>query len=150
MGSLRHRAPVRFGKGGYLLSTSRTEPTVAFTPLCTTSRDDSGASAAQVRLSLNSGQIVNFDSPTISPLACSAGDSAETLKLVDSNDVAANWPQRQTSFRDKSCHNTETRHFVVGGRNQTSHGRFRRVKRTCPIHDRVSAFDPKQTFGTKV
>ena len=56
--------------------------------------DDSGASAAQVRLSLNSGQIVNFDSPDNQSLSLQCGDSAETLKVVDSNNVAANWPQR--------------------------------------------------------
>jgi hypothetical protein len=56
--------------------------------------DDSGASAAQVRMSLNAGQIVNLDSPNNKSLSLQCGDSAETLKVVDSNDVAANWPQR--------------------------------------------------------
>jgi hypothetical protein len=56
--------------------------------------DDSGASAAQVRMSLNSGQIVNFDSPDNESLSLQCGDSAETLKIVDSKTVAANWPQR--------------------------------------------------------
>jgi hypothetical protein len=56
--------------------------------------DDSGASAAQVRMSLNAGQIVNLDSPDHKSLSLQCGDSAETLKVVDSNDVAANWPQR--------------------------------------------------------
>jgi hypothetical protein len=56
--------------------------------------DDSGASAAQVRMSLNAGQIVNLDSPNNKSLSLQCGDSAETLKVVDSNEVAANWPQR--------------------------------------------------------
>ena len=56
--------------------------------------DDSGASAAQVRLSLNSGQIVNFDGPDNGFLSLQCGDLAETLKVVHSNTEAANWPQR--------------------------------------------------------
>lgn len=56
--------------------------------------DESGASAAQVRLSLSAGQVVNIDSPDSESLSLQCGDSAETLKIVDSNDVAANWPQR--------------------------------------------------------
>jgi len=56
--------------------------------------DDSGASAAQVRMSLNAGQIVNLDSPDNGSLSLQCGDSAETLKVVDSNTTAANWPQR--------------------------------------------------------
>jgi hypothetical protein len=56
--------------------------------------DDSGASVAKVRLSLNSGQIVNFDSPDNESLSLQCGDSAETLKVVDSKTVAANWFQR--------------------------------------------------------
>jgi hypothetical protein len=56
--------------------------------------DDSGASAAQVRMSLNAGQIVNIDSPDNESLSLQCGDSAEALKIVDSGAVAANWPQR--------------------------------------------------------
>jgi hypothetical protein len=56
--------------------------------------DESGASATRVRLSLNAGQIVNIDSPDNESLSLQCGDSAEALKIVDSNAVAANWPQR--------------------------------------------------------
>ena len=56
--------------------------------------DESGASAAQVRLSLSAGQVVNIDSPDSESLSLQCGDSAETLKIVDSNTAAANWPQR--------------------------------------------------------
>jgi hypothetical protein len=56
--------------------------------------DESGASAAQVRMSLNAGQIVNLDSPDNKSLTLQCGDSAEVLKVVDSEAVADNWPQR--------------------------------------------------------
>jgi hypothetical protein len=56
--------------------------------------DESGASAARVRLSLNAGQIVNIDSPDSKSLSLQCGDSAEALKIVNSDAVAANWPQR--------------------------------------------------------
>jgi len=56
--------------------------------------DDSGASAAQIRVSLNAGQVVNIDSPDNKSLSLQCGDSAQTLKIVDSDDLAANWPQR--------------------------------------------------------
>jgi hypothetical protein len=56
--------------------------------------DESGASAAQVRLSMNAGQIVNIDSPDNKSLSLQCGDSAEALKIVDSEAVVANWPQR--------------------------------------------------------
>jgi hypothetical protein len=56
--------------------------------------DESGASAAQVRLSMNAGQIVHIDSPDNKSLSLQCGDSAEALKIVDSEAVVANWPQR--------------------------------------------------------
>jgi len=56
--------------------------------------DESGASAAQVRLSLNAGQIVNLDSPDNQSLSLQCGNSAEALKIVDSQAVADNWPPR--------------------------------------------------------
>jgi hypothetical protein len=56
--------------------------------------DETGASAAQVRLSLNAGQIVNIDSPDNKSLSLQCADSAEALKIVDSNTLVANWPQR--------------------------------------------------------
>jgi hypothetical protein len=56
--------------------------------------DDSGASAAQVRLSLSAGQIVSLDSPDNESLSLQCGDSAETLKVVDSKTATTNWPQR--------------------------------------------------------
>ena len=56
--------------------------------------DESGASATRVRLSLNAGQIVNIDSPDNESFSLQCGDSAEALKIVDSDVVAANWPQR--------------------------------------------------------
>ena len=56
--------------------------------------DESGASAARLRLRLNAGQIVNIDSPDSKSLSLQCGDSAEALKIVDSDAVAANWPQR--------------------------------------------------------
>lgn len=56
--------------------------------------DESGASATRVRLSLNAGQLVNLDSPDNDSLSLQCGDSAEALKIVDSDVVATNWPQR--------------------------------------------------------
>ena len=56
--------------------------------------DESGTSAARVRLRLNAGQIVNLDSADSESLSLQCGDSAEALKIVDSDAVAANWPQR--------------------------------------------------------
>jgi hypothetical protein len=56
--------------------------------------DESGTSAAQVRLSMNAGQVVNIDSPDNKSLSLQCGNSAEALKIVDSEAVAANWPQR--------------------------------------------------------
>jgi hypothetical protein len=56
--------------------------------------DESGASAAQVRLSMNAGQVVNIDSPDNKSLSLQCGNSAEALRIVDSEAVAANWPQR--------------------------------------------------------
>src|SRR5262245_21231151 len=56
--------------------------------------DESGASAAQVRLSLSAGQIVNLDSSDNQSLSLQCGDSAEALRIVDSQAVADNWPQR--------------------------------------------------------
>jgi hypothetical protein len=43
---------------------------------------------------MNAGQIVNIDSPDNKSLSLQCGDSAEALKIVDSNTLVANWPQR--------------------------------------------------------
>jgi hypothetical protein len=56
--------------------------------------DESGASAAQIRISLNAGQIVNIDGPDSKSLSLQCGDSAETLQIVDSSSLVANWPER--------------------------------------------------------
>jgi hypothetical protein len=56
--------------------------------------DESGSSAAQIRVNLNAGQVVNIDSPDNKSLSLQCGDFAETLKIVDSNSLVANWPQR--------------------------------------------------------
>jgi len=72
---------------------TQTEATAGFTQWYNLA-DESGASAAQVRLSLNAGQIVNLDSPDNKSLTLQCGDSAEALKIVDSQALADNWPQR--------------------------------------------------------
>ena len=56
--------------------------------------DESGASAAQFRISLNARQVVNIDSPDNKSLSLQCGDYAETLRIVDSTAIVANWPQR--------------------------------------------------------
>jgi hypothetical protein len=56
--------------------------------------DESGASAAQIRITLNARQVVNIDSPDNKSLSLQCGDHAETLKVVDSGALVANWPQR--------------------------------------------------------
>ena len=45
--------------------------------------DESGASAAGVRISMNARQIVSIDSPDNKTLNLQCGDSAETLRVVD-------------------------------------------------------------------
>jgi hypothetical protein len=55
--------------------------------------DESGASAAQFRVSLNARQVVNIDSPDNKSLSLQCGDHAEMLSIVDSA-IVANWPQR--------------------------------------------------------
>ena len=52
--------------------------------------DESGATAARVRLSLNAGQTVNIDGPDSKSLGLQCGDSAEALRIVNSDAVAAN------------------------------------------------------------
>lgn len=56
--------------------------------------DESGTSAAQIRLSMSARQVVNIDSPDNKSLSLQCGDYAETLRIVDSNTVVASWPQR--------------------------------------------------------
>jgi hypothetical protein len=56
--------------------------------------DESGASAAQVRISLNAQQVVNIDGPDNQSLSLQCGEYAETLKIVDSDTLVAEWPQR--------------------------------------------------------
>ena len=52
--------------------------------------DESGASAAQVRISMNVRQVVSIDTPDNKSLSLQCGDDAETLRIVDSTDVVAN------------------------------------------------------------
>jgi hypothetical protein len=49
--------------------------------------DDSGASAAQIRLSLNAQQVVTVDSPDHKSLTLTCGENAESLSA--SKDPAA-------------------------------------------------------------
>ncbi len=56
--------------------------------------DESGELGAQFRASLNAGQVVNIDSPDNKSLSLQCGELAQTLKIIDSGTVAANWPQR--------------------------------------------------------
>jgi hypothetical protein len=45
--------------------------------------DESGASASQIRESMNALQVVTFDSPENKSLALTCGENAETLTAVD-------------------------------------------------------------------
>jgi hypothetical protein len=56
--------------------------------------DESGATAARVRISLNARQVVNIDGPDDKSLSLQCGDHAEVLRVVDSTTVVANWPER--------------------------------------------------------
>jgi hypothetical protein len=56
--------------------------------------DESGASAAQFRISLSARQVVHIDSPDNKSLSLQCGDDAETLRIVDPNTLVAEWPQR--------------------------------------------------------
>jgi hypothetical protein len=56
--------------------------------------DETGASAAQVRVSLNARQVINIDSPDNNSLSLQCGDYAETLKIVDPSTLVAAWPER--------------------------------------------------------
>lgn len=56
--------------------------------------DESGASGAQFRVRLDAGQVVNIDSPDNKSLSLQCGEFAQTLKIVDPEEVVANWPQR--------------------------------------------------------
>jgi hypothetical protein len=49
--------------------------------------DESGGSAARVRVSLNARQMVHIDSPDNESLDLQCGDDAETLKIVDTSKV---------------------------------------------------------------
>ncbi len=55
--------------------------------------DESGASAARFRISMNARQVVNIDSPDNTSLSLQCGDYAETLRIVDSTALVANWPE---------------------------------------------------------
>jgi len=56
--------------------------------------DESGATAARVRISLNARQVVNIDGPDNKSLSLQCGDHAEALRIVDSTTLVANWPER--------------------------------------------------------
>jgi len=56
--------------------------------------DESGATAARVRISLSARQVVNIDGPDNKSLSLQCGDHAETLRIVDSTALVANWPER--------------------------------------------------------
>ena len=56
--------------------------------------DDSGATSARVRISLNARQVVNIDGPDNKSLSLQCGDHAEMLSIVDSTTLVANWPER--------------------------------------------------------
>lgn len=49
--------------------------------------DESGGSAARVRVSLNARQMVHIDSPDNKSLDLQCGDDAETMKIVDTGKV---------------------------------------------------------------
>jgi hypothetical protein len=51
--------------------------------------DDSGGSAARVRVSLNASQMVHIDSPDNKSINLQCGDSADTLKIVDNKLITA-------------------------------------------------------------
>jgi hypothetical protein len=56
--------------------------------------DESGATAARFRISMNARQVVNIDSPDNTSLSLQCGDHAEVLRIVDSTTLVANWPER--------------------------------------------------------
>lgn len=56
--------------------------------------DDSGATAARVRISLNARQVVNIDGPDNKSISLQCGEDAEALRIVDSDTVVASWPER--------------------------------------------------------
>ncbi len=56
--------------------------------------DESGATAARVRISLNARQVVNIDGPDNKSVSLQCGDYAEALRIVDSDTVVASWPER--------------------------------------------------------
>jgi hypothetical protein len=51
--------------------------------------DESGSSAARVRVSLNASQMLHIDSPDNKSLDLQCGDYADTLKIVDSKMITA-------------------------------------------------------------
>lgn len=51
--------------------------------------DESGASAYQIRLSLNARQVVTIDSPDNKSLTLKCGENAESLAAIDANDQVA-------------------------------------------------------------
>jgi hypothetical protein len=51
--------------------------------------DETGGSAARVRVSLNASQMVHVDSPDNESLDLQCGDYADKLKIVDSKVIAA-------------------------------------------------------------
>jgi len=51
--------------------------------------DESGGSAARVRVSLNASQMVHIDSPDNKSLNLQCGDYADTLKIVDGKLITA-------------------------------------------------------------
>jgi hypothetical protein len=51
--------------------------------------DETGGSAARVRVSLNASQVVHIDSPDNESLDLQCGDYADKLKIVDSKVITA-------------------------------------------------------------
>ena len=51
--------------------------------------DESGASAYQIRLSLNARQVVTIDSPDNKSLTLKCGENAESLAAIDANEQVA-------------------------------------------------------------
>ena len=56
--------------------------------------DESGASAAQVRIRLNARQVVNIDGADNKSVSLQCGDYAEMLKIVDPSTLVAAGPPR--------------------------------------------------------
>jgi hypothetical protein len=49
--------------------------------------DESGASAAQIRMSLNPQEVITIDSPDNKSLTLKCGENAESLAAIDDHDA---------------------------------------------------------------